>query len=60
MRWNVITGFAALMARLGKGLLWRSAPTEKIHWNLYAVNDQGDVNLFVYTDGENTLCVDAG
>ena len=27
--------------------------------NLYAIKDK-DVNIFVYSDGENTLCIDAG
>lgn len=41
-----------VMAHLGKGILWKPAPTEKITDNLYAINDKGDVNLFVYTDGD--------
>ena len=60
MRFNLITCFGTMMAHLGKGILWKPAPTEKITDNLYAINDKGDVNLFVYTDGDNTICIDAG
>ena len=59
MRSNVISCFGTRMARFGKGVLWKPAPTEKITGNLYAIDDQGDVNLFVYKDGEDVLCVDA-
>ena len=60
VRFNLITCFGTIMAHLGKGVLWKPAPTEKISDHFYAINDKGDVNLFVYTDGENTICVDAG
>jgi glyoxylase-like metal-dependent hydrolase (beta-lactamase superfamily II) len=48
------------MAHLGKGTLWKPAPTEKINANLYAINDKGDLNLFVYTNDGNAICVDCG
>lgn len=60
MRINLITGFGTMMAHLGKGSLWKPAPSERITDNLYAINDKGDVNLFVYTDNESTICIDAG
>ena len=60
MRKNLITGFGTMMAHLGKGNIWRPAPTEKITDNLFAIDDKGDVNLYIYTDGSHTICIDAG
>jgi glyoxylase-like metal-dependent hydrolase (beta-lactamase superfamily II) len=37
MRLNLITCFGTMMAHLGKGTLWKPAPTEKITDHLYAI-----------------------
>ncbi|MBN1887757.1 MAG: MBL fold metallo-hydrolase [Thermoflexales bacterium] len=38
--------------------LWYPAPTGQVTENVYAVKDR-DVNMFIYTDGEHTLAIDA-
>ncbi len=38
--------------------LWYPAPTGQVTGNVYAVKDR-DVNMFIYTDGEHTVAIDA-
>ncbi len=47
-----------LLSRLDSDMFYPQE-TGQVGDNLYAVRDR-DVNLFLYSDGESTLCIDAG
>jgi glyoxylase-like metal-dependent hydrolase (beta-lactamase superfamily II) len=40
--------------------LFYPLPTGIVAENLYCICDREDVNFFVYSDGNNTICIDAG
>lgn len=58
MRFNFIRVWGGFWALMGSKLFY---PQETGHVTdgLYAIQDK-DTNIFIYTNGENTLCIDAG
>jgi glyoxylase-like metal-dependent hydrolase (beta-lactamase superfamily II) len=59
MRINFINIWGNYVSKCIPGELFYPQPTGKLMDNLYTVQDE-EVNLFIVTDGENTICVDAG
>ncbi len=58
MRFNFIRLWAGFWSRMGDSLFY-PLETSRITDNLYAIRDK-DTNLFLYSDGESTFCIDAG
>jgi len=58
MRFNFIRVWAGFWSKMG-GDLFYPQETGQIADRLYAIRDK-DINLFLYSDGESTLCIDAG
>ncbi len=58
MRFNFISVWGGFWSKMGSKLFYPQ-DTGRITDNLYAIRDR-DTNLFLYTEGENTLCIDAG
>ena len=59
MRINFINIWGNYISKCIPGELFYPQPTGKITDNLYTVQDK-EVNLFIYSDGKNTICVDSG
>ncbi len=60
MRLNFINIWGNYVSRIIPGELFYPQPTGKITKNLFTICDRGDTNIFIYTDGQNTICIDAG
>ncbi len=60
MRLNFINIWGNYVSRIIPGELFYPQPTGKITDKLFAICDGGDTNIFIYTDGRNTICIDAG
>jgi len=58
MRFNFIRVWAGFSSKMGSDLFYPQE-TGQIADRLYAIRDK-DINLFLYSDGESTLCIDAG
>ncbi len=58
MRFNFISVWAGFWSRMGSDLFYPQE-TARIADGLYAIQDR-DTNLFLFSDGESTLCIDAG
>jgi hydroxyacylglutathione hydrolase len=58
MRFNFMSVFGDLLSRWESDSFYPQE-TGPVSDNLYAIRDR-DVNLFLYSDGESTLCIDAG
>lgn len=59
MRLNFINIWGNHIAPLIPGKLFYPQPTGKISDNLFTILDI-DINIFIYTDGNDTICVDTG
>ncbi|MBN2115764.1 MAG: MBL fold metallo-hydrolase [Anaerolineales bacterium] len=58
MRFNFISVWGGFWSKMGSNLFYPQE-TGRISDRLYAIRDR-DINLFLYTDGQSTLCIDAG
>ncbi len=58
MRFNFIRVWGGFWALMGSKLFYPQA-TGRVIDELYAIQDK-DTNIFIYSDGKNTLCFDAG
>ena len=59
MRINFINIWGNYISKCIPDELFYPQPTGKITDNLYTVQDK-EVNLFIYSDGKNTICIDSG
>ncbi len=60
MRLNFINIWGNYVSRIIPGELFYPQPTGKITDNLFTICDRGDTNIYLYTDGINTICIDVG
>ncbi|MBN1538177.1 MAG: MBL fold metallo-hydrolase [Anaerolineales bacterium] len=58
MRFNFISVWGGFWSKMGSDLFYPQE-TEQITDRLYVIRDR-DINLFIYSDDESTLCIDAG
>jgi hydroxyacylglutathione hydrolase len=58
MRFNFISVWGGFWARMGSSLFYPQE-TGLVTEGLFAIKDR-DINLFLYSDGASTLCIDAG
>ena len=59
MRLNFINIWGNHVSKIIPGELFYPQPTGKINNNLFTICDV-DINLFIYTDGKDNICIDAG
>jgi len=60
MRVNFINIWGNHISRLIPGELFYPQPTGKITDKLFTICDRGDTNIFIYSDGKDTICIDVG
>jgi glyoxylase-like metal-dependent hydrolase (beta-lactamase superfamily II) len=48
------------VSRIIPGELFYPQPTAKLTENLFTICDRGDTNIYIYTDGIDTICIDVG
>jgi glyoxylase-like metal-dependent hydrolase (beta-lactamase superfamily II) len=60
MRLNFIDIWGNYISRIIPGKLFYPLPTGKITDNLYCIRDKDDTNFFIYSKGEDIICIDAG
>ena len=60
MRKNFINIWGNYISRIIPGELFYPQPSGKITNNLFTLCDRDDINIFIYTDGKDTICIDAG
>jgi hypothetical protein len=58
VKFNFISVWGGFCSKRGSDLFFPQE-TGQIADHLYAIRDR-DVNLFLYSDGKDTLCIDAG
>jgi glyoxylase-like metal-dependent hydrolase (beta-lactamase superfamily II) len=60
MRLNFINIWGNYVSRAIPGKLFYPLPTGKVNENIFAICDRKDTNFFIYTSGNDTICIDVG